>query len=229
MFAASMPHARRQQYRHLGRSAGYGLAATLILLVALGAARSGQSAFPVFALLLLGAGLCWAARRSHGLAGRWRVGAESERAVQVALRSLSRVGWAVRNGVRWRGGGDIDHLVRSPDGVGFAIETKTRTFRGEHLRRTAATARYAQQRKRRYPRGVVPVICVVRARQFESRYGDVVVVSLDRLVAVLERVAQRTSHSAWSTNRWWRSPEARRMGLWCLDPLRVRISGRHDG
>jgi nuclease-like protein len=171
MFAASVTRARRQQYRHLGRSAGYGLSATLILLVALGAARNGQSAFPIIALLLLGAVLCWVARRSHGIAGRWRVGAEPERAVQVALRGLPREGWAVRNGVRWRGAGDIDHLVRSPDGVGFAIETKTRTFREEHLRRTAATARSAARRRRRYPRGVVPVLCDVRANRVEYRLG----------------------------------------------------------
>lgn len=72
MFAASMTHARRQQYRHLGRSAGYALSATLILLVALGAAQ-WEGAFLVFALLLLAAALCWAARRSHGVADRWRV------------------------------------------------------------------------------------------------------------------------------------------------------------
>ena len=97
----------------------------------------------VFALLLLVAALCWAAGRSQRLAERWRVGADSERAVQHALKELAGSGWVVRNGVRWPGGGDIDHLVRSPDGVGFAIETKTRTFSEEHLRRTAATARWA--------------------------------------------------------------------------------------
>ena len=42
-----------------------------------------------------------------------------------------------RNGVLWPGGGDVDHLVRSPNGLGFAIETKTLTFSQEHLRRTA--------------------------------------------------------------------------------------------
>ncbi len=143
----------------------------------------------VFAFLLLGACLFWRARRSQRLAERWRVGADSERAVQHALKGPAGSGWVVRNGVPWPGGGDIDHLVRSPAGVGFAIETKTRTFSEEHLRRTAATARWASRRRRRYPAGVVPVLCVVRARGVESRYGDVVVVSLDRLVAVLERAA----------------------------------------
>jgi hypothetical protein len=149
----------------------------------------------VFALVLLGAALGWAARRSQRLADRWRVGADSERAVQHALKGLARSGWVVQNGVRWAGGGDIDHLVRSPDGVGFAIETKTRTFTEEHLRRTAATASWAARRRRRYPSGVVPVLCVVRAHRLESRYGAVVVVSLDRLVAVVERLVQSRGRS----------------------------------
>jgi Nuclease-related domain len=149
----------------------------------------------VLALLVLGAALGLAARRSQRLAGRWRVGADSERAVQHALKRLTDSGWMVRNGVRWPGGGDIDHLVRSPCGVAFAIETKTRTFSEAHLRRTAATARWAARRRHRYPSGVVPVLCVVRARRLESRYGDVLVVSLDRLLAVVEGIAQSTGWS----------------------------------
>jgi len=88
--------------------------------------------------------------------------------------------------VCWPGGGDIDHLVRSPDGLGFAIETKTLTFNQGHLRRTEATARWAGQRRRRYPHGVIPVLRVVRRRRVESLCGDVVVVSLDRLLPLLE-------------------------------------------
>ena len=187
MFAPGMTYARRQQYRHRVRSDGYLLSGALVLLVGLSASRIRGDALMVFALLLLGAGLFWRARRSQRVADRWRVGADSERAVQHALKGLAGSGWVVRNGVRWPGGGDIDHLVRSPAGVGFAIETKTRTFSEEHVRRTAATARWAARCRRRYPGGVVPVLCVVRAHRVESRYGDVVVVSLDRLLAVLER------------------------------------------
>ncbi len=139
--------------------------------------------------LLLAVGLTGAACRSQRLARRWRVGADSERVVQRALKGLARGGWAVRNGVPWPGGGDVDHLVRSPNGLGFAIETKTVTFSQEHLRRTAATARWAARSRRRYPYGAVPILCVVRARRVESRCGDVVVVSLDRLLAVLEHLA----------------------------------------
>lgn len=219
MFAPRMTHARRQQYRYRIRGAGSALSAAVVSLVAVGAARSGQDAHTVFALLLLVAAVCWAAGRSQRLAERWRVGADSERVVQHALKELAGSGWVVRNGVRWPGGGDIDHLVRSPEGVGFAIETKTRTFSEGHLRRTAATARWAARRRRRYPSGVVPVLCVVRARRLESRYGDVVVVSLDRLLAVVERVAQ-------TTGRWQRGAdrgrgEIRRAEALGLTALRV--------
>lgn len=228
MFAQRMPHARRHQYRHRVRGAGYTLSAAVISLVAVGAARSGQDALTVFALLLPGAALAWAARHSMCLAERWRVGADSERAVQHALKGLAGSGWVVRNGVPWPGGGDIDHLVRSPAGLGFAVETKTRTFSVDHLRRTAATARWASRHGRRYPAGVVPVLCVVRARRVESRCGDVVVVSLDRLVAVLERAALSASSSERPVgqrgNRRIRSTE-------CVDvnPLRARVAGRNDG
>ena len=229
MFAAVMTHARRQQYRYLGRSAGYALSAFLTLLVAAGASRSGQGAFMVFALVLLGAALCWAACRSHRLAERWRVGADSERAVQHALTALVDSGWVVRNGVRWPGGGDIDHLVSSPDGLGFAIETKTRTFGEAHLRRTAATARWAARRRRRYPSGVVPVLCVVRARHVESRNGDVVVVSVDRLVAVLERAALSAKHSERQVAPLWRKQTVRCIEPLGLSPIRARVPGPNDG
>lgn len=190
MFAPRMTYARRQLYRYRVRGAAYALCAAVNLLFAVGAVRGSQDPASVLAALLLVAALCWAARRSQRLADRWRVGAESERAVQHALKRLAGSGWVVGNGVPWPGGGDIDHLVRSPNGVGFAIETKTRTFSQEHLRRTAATARWAARRSRRYPAGVVPVLCVVRARRLQSRYGDVVVVSLDRLLAVVEGFAR---------------------------------------
>jgi hypothetical protein len=197
----------------------------LVLLVGLSASRIRGDALMVFALLLLGAALFWEARRSQRVADRWRVGADAERAVQHASKELACSGWVVRNGVRWPDGGDIDHLVRSPVGVGFAIETKTRTFGEEHLRRTAATARWAARRRRRYPSGVLPVVCVVRARRLELRYGDVLVVSLDRLLAVVERVAQSRAGSqradGWmaggdpahrsigshSTTRWSQGPD----------------------
>ena len=224
-----MTHARRQQCRYRVRGGGYTLSAGLSLLAALHASPSRQDAFIVLALLLLCAALAWAARRSHRLADRWRVGADSERAVQHALKRLAGSGWAVRNGVRWPGGGDIDHLVRSPDGVGFAIEAKTLTFSEEHLRRTVATARWAARRRRRYPCGVIPVLCVVRARRRESRYGDGVVVSLDRLVAGLERAALSVSRSQRPVGQRWGNRRIRSNECVDVNPFPARVAGRNDG
>jgi hypothetical protein len=229
MFASEMSYARRQQHRYLARSAGYVLSAAVILLIALSAPR-GRGEAPIFvALVLLGAGFTWAARRSQRLAERWRVGADSERAVQLALKELARSRWVVRNGVRWPGGGDIDHLVRSPGGVGFAIETKTRAYTQAQLRRTSATARWVARRRRRYPRGVVPILCVVRARELESRYGDVVVVSLDRLLALLERVAQSTAGPERPAGHRPRERADRSLRTAGLKPLRARIAGPTGG
>jgi hypothetical protein len=132
-----------------------------------------------------------AARRSLDLAGRNRVGADAERLVRDRLIHLIEEGWDVRHGVRWPGGGDIDHLVRSPGGVGFAIETKTRGFNDTHLDRTVRTARWAARNRRRYPAGVMPVLCVVHNRQLEHRYGEVLVVSLDRLLPALTARGRR--------------------------------------
>jgi len=179
-------------------------------------------------LVLFVGGLWLAVRRSKRRVGRWRVGAESERAVRLVLNELARSGWAVRNGVRWPGGGDVDHLVRSPDGLGFAIETKTLTFSQEHVRRTEATARWAGHRRRRYPHGVIPVLCVVRARHVESRCGDVVVVSLDRLLPVLESLALSTRPLGQSPGR--RQSGKRQVGdvARVLSPIRSAAPG-HDG
>jgi hypothetical protein len=179
-------------------------------------------------LVLLAGGLWLAARRSKRRAGRWRVGADSEQAVRLVLNELSRSGWVVRNGVRWPGGGDVDHLVRSPEGLGFAIETKTLTFSQEHLRRTEATARWAGRRGRRYPHGVIPVLCVVRARRVESRCGDVVIVSLDRLLPVLKSLALSTRHLGRSPGR--RHSGKRQVGdvARVLSPVRSTVPG-HDG
>jgi hypothetical protein len=213
MFAPAISYARRQRYRHLVRSVVHALSAALVLLAAVSASRSGGDVLMAFGLLLFGACLSWTVRRSQRLAARWRVGADSERAVRLALKGLAREGWVVRNGVRWPGGGDVDHLVRSPDGLGFAVETKTLTFSQSHLWRTDATARWAGRRRRRYPCGVIPVLCVVRARRVEGRCDGVVVVSLDRLLPVLERLAVSTRH----------------VGGRVPSPVRSAAPGGHDG
>jgi hypothetical protein len=190
MVVRDMSHPRQQQVRCLIRGCGYAAGAVGLLLLA-GAAAERGAGLAAITMVVIAGGLIWAARHSLRLADRSRVGAQSERVERLALKQLGRRGWRVRHGVGWPGGGDVDHLVSAPGGLGVAIETKTRSFSQEHLERTVATARWAARRRRSYRRGVVPVLCVVRARGLEQFHGEVLVVSLDRLPAALRGLADR--------------------------------------
>ena len=89
--------------------------------------------------------------------------------------------------VDWPGRGDLDHVLRSPSGMGFVIETKTLRYTRAYLARTVDSARWLARRRWRYPAGVCPVICVTRARRTEQIEDEVLVVSLDRLMPALRR------------------------------------------
>jgi hypothetical protein len=146
------------------------------------------------ALLVATAALGAYARHWIRLAGRSRVGASSERQVRDALELLRIDGWRVRHSLRWHGGGDIDHVAIAPRDIGlvFAIETKTKTYRSEHVAHAAATARWLTSRRRRWcPRGALAlaVLCVVRAPGIERVEEDVLVVSIDRLPSALRTAA----------------------------------------
>jgi hypothetical protein len=140
-------------------------------------------------LLLLAIGLGLYARRWLVLAGRSRIGARSEDEVQRALARLEAEGWRLRHSLPWRGRGDIDSVAIAPTGVGFAIETKTRTFDARHLAGVREMALWLHRRRRRWSRReALPVLCVVCARGLERVEGGILIVSLDRLLPAL-RVA----------------------------------------
>jgi hypothetical protein len=182
---------RQQQYQRVRRAAALASAAFATGLLALVAA--GVGAAPVAgALLIATAGLAAYARRWSALAGRSRVGAHSEQQVRRALVPLRGEGWRLRHAVPWQGRGDIDHVAIAPCEVGlvFAIETKTRAYRAEHVAYAAATARWLGSRRRRWcPRGALPVVCLVQARGIERVEEDVLVVSIDRLAGALRCAA----------------------------------------
>jgi hypothetical protein len=182
---------RQQQYRRLGRALRAGAAAPGIALLALLAGSAGAA--PVAAVLLIvAAGLAAYARHCGRLAGRSREGARSERGVRRALEPLHAEGWRLRHSLSWPGGGDIDHVAIAPRsaGLAFAIETKTSTYRPEHVRRAAATARWLMSRRPRWcPRGATPVVCLVRPRGIERVEDGVLIVSIDRLPGVLRAAA----------------------------------------
>ena len=89
-----------------------------------------------------------------------------------------------------RTGGDLDHGLRAPSGIGFVIETKTARYTHAHALRTIHAARRLARRRRRYPGGALPVLCIARARHVERiDYDTLLVVSLDRLLPALRAAA----------------------------------------
>jgi hypothetical protein len=178
-------YARRQQYQRLSRAAVASTASGATLLLALAVASAGAlSAAGAILVLALGLGLY--ARHWLSLAERSRVGARSEDEVRRVLAPLQAEGWRLRHSLPWRGRGDIDSLAIAPTGVGFAIETKTRTYDDRHLARVREQAAWLSRRRRRWcRRGAVPVVCLVRARGVQRLEQNVLVVSIDRLIPVL--------------------------------------------
>jgi hypothetical protein len=181
-------YARRQQWRRLMTAASRAARASVALVAAALAAAADE---PELALLLalLSGGLVLMSRRALRLARRSRVGAGSEAQVRRALNRLTREGWSVGHAVDWPGRGDLDHVVRSPPGMGFVIETKTLRYSRAHVMRTLDAARWLARRRHRYPCGVVPVVCVTRAGRLECVREGALVVSLDRLLEALRRTA----------------------------------------
>jgi len=180
---------RRQQYRRLlraggGAAAGLAAAVAAVLTAVAGAGRLAG----IFLVAVLG---CLVYTRHWArLAGRSRVGARSEREVRRALSGLRGDGWRLRHSVRWQGRGDIDTVALAPSGLGFAIETKTRTFDYGHLAGVREMAIWLGHHRGRWcRRGALPVLCVVRAGAVERIEDGVLIVSLDRLVPALRSVA----------------------------------------
>ena len=154
-----------------------------LYLQAAGADGAGAAALVLAVMLDL------RARHWLSMAARSGIGARSEDEVQRVLDPVRREGWRVRHSVSWRGRGDVDSVVVAPGGVAFAIETKTRSYDERHLRRVREQAVWLARRRR--IRTVVPVLCIVRAAGVERCENGVLVVSVDRLVAVLWAVGTR--------------------------------------
>lgn len=184
----SMNYARRQQYRRLARAGNAGLGSVIAGLLGLMSASVGAAALAGL-LLLTAVGLGLYARHWLSLAGRSRVGANSEDEVQRTLSPLRAEGWRLRHSLPWQGQGDIDSVAIAPTGIAVAIETKTRTYERRHLARVHDQAAWLARRRRRRARsGALGVVCLVGARGVERVEHDVLVVSVDRLIDVL-RVA----------------------------------------
>jgi len=109
--AVSVSYPRRQQLRRLMRAARLAASAA-IASVATGLLASAGYVGPAVSLGAVAIALGLFSRRALRLAGRSRVGAESEMQVRRALEPLTGEGWQVRHAIDWPGGGDLDHVVR---------------------------------------------------------------------------------------------------------------------
>ena len=161
----------------------YEIAGTALFVAGFVAIATGRAALAAIAFPAGGA-LIAAYTVAADRAARNRIGADSEQLVHDTLERLRPHGYKISHGNRCPAGGDIDHLARTPNGLGFCIETKTMTLDQAHLERVRRQADWAS-RHPRYRRGVLPVICVARARDTQLLTGGVLIVSPDRLLDAL--------------------------------------------
>ena len=188
------------------------LRACLGVLVELSAPPTGSASAPRRGKMR-GRDHCWCAggnRCRHPSNGAGRIAAGRDGGSGGGRSSLDSAGRSQRcrrsvrgsgpTGARRAGGGGVAgaalapvgpargyrSVAIAPTGVGFAIETKTRTFDARHLAHARQTAAWLYRHRRRWcRRGALPVLCVVRARGLEGVEDEVLVVSPDRLVSVL--------------------------------------------
>ena len=190
---AAPSYPRRQRYVRLARAVEHGVLAFVTLLIGVATAAAGRAAPAIF-FATAGVGFTLRSRRWVRLARRSGVGARSEQRVRRRLRELEREGWTVRHALRWPGSGDVDHIAVAPpcSAIVFAIETKTRSYLLDDLARTAEVAAWLAGTRAARGSQAVPVLCLARSGGVERWEGGVAVLSLDRLVAVLRRLAGTT-------------------------------------
>jgi Nuclease-related domain len=194
----SVSYPRRQLEHRLVRVAELGLSALTVLVLALVALSARLTTLAVV-LALVSTACATRARHWWRLARRSGIGAHSEQQVRTQLDRLAQDGWRIRHSLCWPGGGDIDHLASAPGPIGltFVIETKTRTYRPGDLARISAVARWqAQRQSARHREDAIPILCLAGTRGIERWENGVAVVSLDRLVAVMSRLARTTRKPA---------------------------------
>jgi Nuclease-related domain len=178
-----MSYPRRQQQVWARKATLYEVAGTALFVAAFVALGTGRAVLAAVAFPA-GCALITAYTSAAKPAARHRIGADSEQLVHDTLERPLPHGYTITHGARWRAGGDIDHLVRTPDGLALCIETKTRTFDQAHLERLRRQADSAA-RERRFPRGVLPVLCVARERDLQLLQDGILIVSPDQLLGAV--------------------------------------------
>lgn len=127
--------------------------------------------------LLVGALCALGAKRCLDQAERYELGAGAERSVGKVLERSIPDGFKLTHSVPKRGGGDLDHVLRSRR-LTIVIETK----RSRVDRAAIAQAhRHRDHAERRWHRPAVAVVCLALGDVAPYRSGDVWVLSLQHL------------------------------------------------
>ena len=101
---------------------------------------------------------------------RWGDGAWGEQQTAKALTPLAERGWNVRHDVELARGGNIDHVVESPAGRWFVLETKT--LRGEiRVEKGLLTSTQVDDPDQVYRHNKLRHFVLDRARLLQSRRG----------------------------------------------------------
>jgi hypothetical protein len=101
---------------------------------------------------------------------RWGEGAWGEQQTAKALAPLAKRGWTVRHDVELARGGNIDHIVESPSGRWFVLETKT--LRGEiRVENGLLTSTQVDDPEQIYRHSGLRHVVLERARLLQSQRG----------------------------------------------------------
>ena len=175
-----MSYPRRQQQAWARKATVYEIAGTALLIAAFVAIGTGRAALALIEFPA-GCALITAHTAAANRAARHRIGADSEQLVHDTLEQLAPHGYTITHSCRWPAGGDIDHLVRTPNGLGFCIETKTLNYDHTHLERLRRQADWAAARPS-HPRRVLPIMCVAHTQDSQLLADGVLILSPDRLL-----------------------------------------------
>lgn len=127
------------------------LAGTSIVLLAVSQAVWDVDFWAVAVLLAAGGALAmavWVRDDPPDLVDRWRRGAEGEQRTGKALEPLLAAGWAVRHDVELDGRGNVDHILLSPTGAAYVLDSKVLSGRVT-LERGVLVQRFSNGHSRR--------------------------------------------------------------------------------
>lgn len=136
---------------------------------------------------LLVAALCaLGALRCLDQAERYELGAEAERSVGMVLERNVPDGFKLTHSVPKRGGGDLDHVLRSRR-LTIVVETKRSRVDRSAM---AQALRHRDHAARRWNRPALVVVCVARGNVPPQRYDGVWVLSPHYLPRWLRRACR---------------------------------------